>query len=140
MTAGARSKLPLLAESTVGYSGSDLKELCKAAAMEPVRETAAMSSSSYDASSSKKKLKMNGTMSRKNVSLKVRPVDVCDFTVALKKVKRTGEAANNFRVKGELAKESTESIGRIEDSISDSLMKTLLHNLSSDNNLHTKEN
>jgi len=135
MTAGARSKLPLLAESTVGYSGSDLKELCKAAAMEPVRETAAMSSSSYDASSSKKKLKMNGTMSRKNVSLKVRPVDVCDFTVALKKVKRTGEAANNFRVKGELAKESTESIGRIEDSISDSLMKTLLHNLSSDNNV-----
>ncbi|EJK70702.1 hypothetical protein THAOC_07917, partial [Thalassiosira oceanica] len=38
MTAEASGILPTVAKKTEGYSGSDLKELCKAVAWEPVRE------------------------------------------------------------------------------------------------------
>ena len=38
MTDKARRSIPALANVSEGYSGSDLKELCRAAAMEPIRE------------------------------------------------------------------------------------------------------
>ena len=44
MTDKARKSIPALANVTEGYSGSDLKELCRAAAMEPIRELTRKSS------------------------------------------------------------------------------------------------
>jgi len=44
MTEKARKSIPALANVTEGYSGSDLKELCRAAAMEPIRELTRLSS------------------------------------------------------------------------------------------------
>ena len=44
MTEKARRSIPALANVTEGYSGSDLKELCRAAAMEPIRELTRASS------------------------------------------------------------------------------------------------
>ena len=44
MTEKARRSIPALANVTEGYSGSDLKELCRAAAMEPIRELTRKSS------------------------------------------------------------------------------------------------
>jgi SpoVK/Ycf46/Vps4 family AAA+-type ATPase len=77
MTNRAKSCLAKLANVTKGYSGSDLKELCRAAAMEPVRDI------------TRKGVKVDD-------KVKVRPVDAEDFVAALKKVKRSGESAREF--------------------------------------------
>lgn len=125
MTVKAHAMIPAIAKSTVGYSGSDLKELCRAAAMEPIREMTRLSSQkavmameeeekhpSLTVLESDKSLKQLNKISKiqrqqkpkkKNVfgpprGHKVRAVNEMDFAAALEKVKRTGETAKNFRL------------------------------------------
>jgi len=101
MTSEAKRKIPKIAEVTVGYSGSDLKELCRAAAMEPIREM--MKESSQKAVSqadSEISVQPNFTPPTAPAEgVKVRPVNVNDFTAALEKVKRTGATAEAFQRK-----------------------------------------
>lgn len=93
MTAEARGFLPTVAKRTEGYSGSDLKELCKAAAWEPVREMTSGASRLATAGKSKLKRTASGFPAR---GTKARPVVPNDFVQATKKVKKTGESARQF--------------------------------------------
>jgi len=117
MTKTARTMIPAIAKSTVGYSGSDLKELCRAAAMEPIREMTRKSSqnavtameneeknSTSTGLTSDSKLKQQRKSKKKNTfgpprGHKVRPVNEKDLAGALDKVKRTGATAQDFRMK-----------------------------------------
>lgn len=111
MTEEARQMIPVIAKVTEGYSGSDLKELCKAAAMNPIREITKEVSrkavmgmtNENDSKGSETSLK---TRAQKKSSfgppkgIKPRPVGKEDFKQALGKVKKTGETARTF-LKGE---------------------------------------
>ena len=114
MTKEAKEYLPELAKRTEGYSGSDLKEVCRAAAWEPVREMTtgasrrAVGVSSADgvansmhggSRTSTPKLLKRSSSGFPPRGAKARPVNVCDFTLALQKVKRTGESARQFHAK-----------------------------------------
>ncbi|CAB9507103.1 ATPase family AAA domain-containing protein 1 [Seminavis robusta] len=110
----AKLFLPELAskERTRGYSGSDLKELCRAAAMEPIREIMAEESRKAVMGEKKTTKKPTTTAAAKNGKNQtavakeppqsantedtVRPVRQKDFETALKKVKRTGQAAREY--------------------------------------------
>ena len=114
MTKEAKEYLPELAKRTEGYSGSDLKEVCRAAAWEPVREmttgasrravgvssadgvTNSMNGGSRTSAPPLLKRSSSGFPPR---GAKARPVNVCDFALALQKVKRTGESARQFHAK-----------------------------------------
>ena len=105
MTLEAKKFLPKVAEMTVGYSGSDLKEVCRAAAWEPVREMTSGASrravgvvAGGDSSGSGKQEKMlrrtsSGFPPR---GTKARPVNKNDFILAVQKVKKTGDSAKDF--------------------------------------------
>ena len=106
--------IPAISKITEGYSGSDLKELCRAAAMEPIREM--IRESSRRAVMGKNKsipspnTANNQSDNAKSVTerqnktqitgpprgAKVRPVNEKDFAEALKKVKRSGETARTY--------------------------------------------
>ena len=94
MNASVEKFLPRLAsELTDGYSGSDLKGLCCAAAMEAIHELA----------SEEAKRAVHGEKNSIVVELaedapsrKPRPINEKDFREALGKVKKTGEAAQEF--------------------------------------------
>ncbi|KAL7457365.1 hypothetical protein ACHAWC_008911 [Mediolabrus comicus] len=106
MTPEAKAFLPKVAEMTLGYSGSDLKEVCRAAAWEPVREMTSGASrravgvvgAGGDSSGSGKQEKMlrrtsSGFPPR---GTKARPVNKNDFILAVQKVKKTGDSAKDF--------------------------------------------
>lgn len=94
LTDDARKLIPVIAKVTEGYSGSDLKELCRAAAMNPIREITKEASRQavMGAGKSKKNKKQYGPPK----GTKLRPVSAKDFQQALKKVKKTGETAERF--------------------------------------------
>lgn len=98
MTKQAKDFLPTVAERTEGYSGSDLKEVCRAAAWEPVREmTTGASRSAAGCESSKSAPALRRTSSGfPPRGTKARPVNERDFLLALAKVKKTGESARTF--------------------------------------------
>lgn len=108
MTAKAREMIPDIAKATTGYSGSDLKEMCRAAAMEPIRELMRESSQSavrQHQNNSTKLVPGKGSIRQQQHlvgpkrGVKARPVSEQDFLSALKKVKRTGESAREFQQK-----------------------------------------
>jgi SpoVK/Ycf46/Vps4 family AAA+-type ATPase len=110
MTPEAKAFLPKVAEMTVGYSGSDLKEVCRAAAWEPVREMtsgASRKAVGWDGGGNKKKKQqqVNNPMLKRTSSgfpprgTKARPVNKNDFILAVQKVKKTGESARDFHKK-----------------------------------------
>jgi len=112
MDAEAKAFISSVAERTEGYSGSDLKELCKAAAWEPIRELTSGASrravgcsdgakdntDATDSSSSGRILKRTSSGFPPR-GTKARPVSKNDFLMALQKVKRTGESARQFHTK-----------------------------------------
>lgn len=104
MTQAAREFLPTVAKRTEGYSGSDLKEVCRAAAWEPVREmttgasrrAAGCGGAGETGTRSTSKRTSGGFPAR---GTKARPVSENDFVLAVRKVKRTGESARQFHKK-----------------------------------------
>lgn len=111
MTKEARAYLPELAKITEGYSGSDLKELCRAAAWEPVREmttgasrravgvNADVTNSANGGIGNSKPILKRSSSGFPPRGAKARPVNVNDFLLAVQKVKRTGESARQFHAK-----------------------------------------
>ena len=80
-----------LVMQTNGYSGSDLKELCRAAASAPIHEIVA------DATKNAVSGRMRRTDPFQGVDAsKVRAIRKGDFIAALEKVKRTGLAAHEY--------------------------------------------
>ncbi len=81
--------LPKLVDVTRGYSGSDLKELCKAAAMVGVQE--------HTAEFARRRV-MGEPDSALDDALEqhVRPMTETDLMIGLQKVRRTGEAAYKY--------------------------------------------
>jgi SpoVK/Ycf46/Vps4 family AAA+-type ATPase len=85
----ARATIPDLARFTVGYSGSDLKELCKAAAMVRIQErTAEFAHQRVMGLSTDQTVKISNEA--------MRPITKFDLIGALSKVKRTGADAKAF--------------------------------------------
>lgn len=82
--------LPQLSRLTVGYSGSDLKELCKAAAMVPVQERTAEFARRRVMGEADPAITGAATFS------KIRPISAQDLRTGLQKVKRTGVAAHEY--------------------------------------------
>ena len=100
MTKEAMQYVTTVAKKTEGYSGSDLKEVCRAAAWEPVRELTSGASQKAVGVDSKQANKLNRTSSGfPPRGTKARPVNVNDFELALQKVKKTGDAARQFHKK-----------------------------------------
>lgn len=139
MTEKAKASIPSLAKLTEYYSGSDLKELCQAAAMEPIRELTRESSRiavmelneekkpddqvdlkglSVQEKNKRNKITKKRRNRKKNigppVGQQIRAVNEKDFAVALQKVKRTGEAARTFLRSEKLNKARDEPELRID--------------------------
>jgi SpoVK/Ycf46/Vps4 family AAA+-type ATPase len=95
----ASTYLPQLAKEAVGYSGSDLKELCQCAAMESVREV--MKEHSRKAvmgrfASQEAVIDDDDKQKKDNKKELLRPMSCKDLQVAKTKVKRTGQDAAEY--------------------------------------------
>jgi ATPase family AAA domain-containing protein 1 len=95
LEADARRFLPVLAQRTPGYSGSDLKELCRAAAMVVVQERTA--------EFSRRRVMGEVTTTTTNEigdhddeEEPLRPMSVRDLELGRAKVRRSGEAAQHY--------------------------------------------
>ena len=103
MTKSAKDYLPVLAKKTEGYSGSDLKEVCRAAAWEPVREMTTGASKQAtgceDTQSTTKSVLKRTSSGFPRRGTKARPVSEHDFLLAIQKVKKTGDSARQFHAK-----------------------------------------
>lgn len=87
MEDSARQYLKELALSTEGYSGSDLKELCKAAAMVPVQERTAEFS---------RRRVMGEAPNQVQDDEPIRPISLRDLQIGKAKVQKSGEAARQY--------------------------------------------
>jgi SpoVK/Ycf46/Vps4 family AAA+-type ATPase len=83
-----KAALPKLAAATNGYSGSDLKELCKAAAMVSVQERTA--------EFARRRVMGEADTEKTDVTTKIRAITQMDLIAGLRKVRRTGEAAHRY--------------------------------------------
>jgi len=112
----AKRFLPQLAKQTVGYSGSDLKELLNCAALEAVREVmqersrkavfARKKAAKKTATNNKKKKTKTTTLiaeidehegsESSTTPPKIRPMSANDLRVAMTKVKRTGAESSDY--------------------------------------------
>lgn len=94
----AEAFLHVLAQSfTKGYSGSDLKELCRTAAREPIREIVAEEARrAVMGEAPLQKPKKEGSNDEEEEEAEVRPVTKKDFMLALQKVKRSGQVAKDY--------------------------------------------
>jgi SpoVK/Ycf46/Vps4 family AAA+-type ATPase len=103
MTKEARDYVATVAKQTEGYSGSDLKEVCRAAAWEPVRELTSgasqMAVGCLNNNSKQRKSLKRTSSGFPPRGTKARPVNVNDFDLALQKVKKTGDSARQFHKK-----------------------------------------
>jgi ATPase family AAA domain-containing protein 1 len=87
--ASVGAALPELAELTVGYSGSDLKELCKAAAMVAVQEHTAEFAR-------RRVMGERAEDGAEDRPAALRPMSREDLLVGWQKVRRTGEVAQQY--------------------------------------------
>eukprot|EP00468_Gymnochlora_sp_CCMP2014_P004329 CAMPEP_0167751988 /NCGR_PEP_ID=MMETSP0110_2-20121227/6883_1 /TAXON_ID=629695 /ORGANISM="Gymnochlora sp., Strain CCMP2014" /LENGTH=371 /DNA_ID=CAMNT_0007637543 /DNA_START=198 /DNA_END=1314 /DNA_ORIENTATION=+ len=84
ISSGKPVSIPILAQMTNGYSGSDLLEMCRTAAMIPVRELV------------KKQVKSERKSGKGYQKQGVRPLSLGDFTEAMTKVRPTGRTARLY--------------------------------------------
>ena len=95
MDKSAKEYLPKLATLTVGYSGSDLKELLNCAALEAVREMVKEQSKRAVVFGTKKGKQKNAT-NPPQIKPKIRPMSAKDLKVAMNKVQRTGAESADY--------------------------------------------
>lgn len=124
LTPSARDRIPQLARDTLGYSGSDLKEVAKAAAMVGVQEV----TQEYA-----RNRVMGGTDKVPLVRRPVRPISQTDLTVALQKVGPTGAAAQEFGREADMEEEQQQRSGNVS-------LQQLLHLVRSLSNVSGAEN
>lgn len=97
MNASLEKFLPRLAsELTDGYSGSDLKGPCCTAAMEPIHELASKEEKRAVHGGESSVAAEQAAEQAGDIPKKPRPISEQDFREALRKVKKTGEAAQEF--------------------------------------------
>jgi len=92
----AMAFLPELAAATNGYSGSDLKEMCKAAAMIPVQERTEVFARDRVMGRGDADGCFTGNDNAEGDFESLRPISREDLIKALRKVQRTGAAATSY--------------------------------------------
>lgn len=94
LSADLRQKLPVLSENLEGFSGSDLKELCRAAAVIPLQE---MAEKMRQINREKQGKERSEGESCEPEPLSIRKLQASDFREARKKIFATGFAARQYQ-------------------------------------------